>query len=172
MTARSESRIFLVGPMGAGKTTIGNQLAHSLKLEFIDLDQELERRTGASVSLIFDVEGESGFREREKTLLEELTRRDRTVLATGGGAVLAEENRRCLSQRGFVVYLKTPLDTLLERTRYDNSRPLLRTGDPAATLDEILQAREPLYTEIADLVVETGKLSVKKVLKKIMEKLK
>ena len=171
MRARDESRIFLVGPMGAGKTTIGNQLARSLNLDFIDLDQELERRTGASVSLIFDIEGESGFREREKKLIDELTQRDRTVLATGGGAVLAADNRQRLSRRGFVIYLKTRLETLVERTRYDTSRPLLHSGDPAATLDEILQVREPLYAEVADLVVDSGKLSVKQVLKMISEKL-
>ena len=171
MRARDESRIFLVGPMGAGKTTIGNQLARSLNLDFIDLDQELERRTGASVSLIFDIEGESGFREREKKLIDELTQRDRTVLATGGGAVLAADNRQRLSRRGFVVYLKTPLETLVERTRYDTSRPLLHSGDPAATLGEILQVREPLYAEVADLVVDSGKLSVKQVLKMISEEL-
>ncbi|MCZ6664843.1 MAG: shikimate kinase AroK [Gammaproteobacteria bacterium] len=171
MRARDESRIFLVGPMGAGKTTIGNQLARSLNLDFIDLDQELERRTGASVSLIFDIEGESGFREREKKLIDELTQRDRTVLATGGGAVLAADNRQRLSRRGFVVYLKTPLETLVERTRYDTSRPLLHNGDPAATLGEILQVREPLYAEVADLVVDSGKLSVKQVLKMISEEL-
>ncbi len=171
MRARDESRIFLVGPMGAGKTTIGNQLARSLNLDFIDLDQELERRTGASVSLIFDIEGESGFREREKKLINELTQRDRTVLATGGGAVLAADNRQRLSRRGFVVYLKTPLETLVERTRYDTSRPLLHSGDPAATLGEILQVREPLYAEVADLVVDSGTLSVKQVLKMISEEL-
>ena len=171
MTARDESRIFLVGPMGAGKTTIGNQLARSLNLDFIDLDQELERRTGASVSLIFDIEGESGFRERERKLIDELTLRDRTVLATGGGAVLAADNRQCLSRRGFVVYLKTPLETLVERTRYDTSRPLLHSGDPAATLGEILQVRDPLYAELADLVLDSGKLSVKQVLKMITKEL-
>ena len=171
MRARDESRIFLVGPMGAGKTTIGNQLARSLNLDFIDLDQELERRTGASVSLIFDIEGESGFREREKKLINELTQRDRTVLATGGGAVLAADNRQRLSRRGFVVYLKTPLETLVERTRYDTSRPLLHSGDPAATLGEILQVREPLYAEVADLVIDSGTLSVKQVLKMISEEL-
>lgn len=171
MTTRDESRIFLVGPMGAGKTTIGNQLARSLNLDFIDLDQELERRTGASVSLIFDIEGESGFREREKNLIDELTLRDRTVLATGGGVVLAADNRQCLSRRGFVVYLKAPLETLVERTRYDTSRPLLHSGDPAATLGEILQVRDPLYAEVADLVLDSGKLSVKQILKMITEEL-
>ena len=157
--------------MGAGKTTIGNQLARSLNLDFIDLDQELERRTGASVSLIFDIEGESEFREREKNLIDELTLRDRTVLATGGGVVLAADNRQCLSRRGFVVYLKAPLETLVERTRYDTSRPLLHSGDPAATLGEILQVRDPLYAEVADLVLDSGKLSVKQILKMITEEL-
>ena len=154
--------------MGAGKTTIGSQLARKLRFDFLDLDQELERRTGASVSLIFDIEGESGFRERECKLLDELTLLDRTVLATGGGAVLTHENRHCMSERGFVVYLKTPLDTLIERTRYDNSRPLLRTDDPAKTLGEIIKTREPLYIEVADLVIDTGKLSVKQVVTKII----
>ncbi len=154
--------------MGSGKTTIGSQLARKLSFDFRDLDHELERRTGASVSLIFDIEGESGFRERECKLLEELTQLERTVLATGGGAVLSEENRRWMNERGFVVYLKTPLEKLIERTRHDNSRPLLRTGDPAKTLGEILDVREPLYSEVADLVIDTGKLSVKQVVAKIM----
>ena len=154
--------------MGAGKTTIGSQLARKLRFDFLDLDQELERRTGASVSLIFEIEGESGFRARECRLLDELTLLERTVLATGGGAVLSDENRQWMSERGFVVYLKTPLDMLIERTRYDNSRPLLRTGDPAKTLGDILKTREPLYIEVADLVIDTGTLSVKQVVKKIL----
>ena len=154
--------------MGAGKTTIGSQLAQKLKFDFFDLDQELERRTGASVSLIFDIEGEKGFRERECKLLDELTQLDRTVLATGGGAVLAEDSRTWMSERGFVVYLKTPLEMLVERTRYDNSRPLLHTDDPAKTLGEILQARESLYSVVADLVIDTGELSVKQVVKQII----
>ena len=161
------SRIFLVGPMGAGKTTIGNQLARILKLEFIDCDQALEHRTGASVALIFDIEGEAGFRERETRLIDELTQRDGIVLATGGGAVLATDNRRWLNGRGFVVYLKSPVDKLVERTRFDVNRPQLRTADPAATLRAIVEKREPLYQEIAHLVIDTGKLSVKQVIKKI-----
>lgn len=164
--------MFLVGPMGAGKTTIGSQLARNLGFEFLDLDQELERRTGASVALIFDVEGEPGFRERESKLLDELTQRDGLVLATGGGAVLAQENRQRLSERGLVVYLRTPLDVLVQRTRFDTTRPLLRNADPAATLGNILEVREPLYQEVADLVVDTGKLSVKQVVRKVTGKLK
>ena len=160
-------RIFLVGPMGAGKTTIGSQLARAMKCEFIDCDHELEQRTGASVSLIFDIEGEAGFRERESKLIDELTQRADIVLATGGGAVLADANRRYLHQRGFVVYLKTPVDKLVERTRHDVARPLLRTSDPEGTLRDIVMGREPLYEEIAHLVVDTGKLSVKQVIKRI-----
>ena len=161
------SRIFLIGPMGAGKTTIGSQLALSLKLEFIDCDHELEHRTGASVALIFDIEGEAGFRERETRLIDELTQRDGIVLATGGGAVLALDNRRWLHERGFVVYLMSPVDKLVERTRFDANRPLLRTPDPEATLRALVEKREPLYQEIAHLTIDTGKLSVKQVIKKI-----
>lgn len=153
--------------MGAGKTTIGSQLARILKLKFVDCDQELEHRTGASVSLIFDIEGETGFRERETRLIDELTLWDDIVLATGGGAVVAEDNRRWLRERGFVVYLKSPVEKLVERTRFDANRPLLRTPDPEATLRAIVEQREPLYQEIAHLTVDTGKLSVKQVIKKI-----
>lgn len=164
------TRFFLVGPMGTGKTTIGAQLARATGCTFVDADHELEQRTGATVSLIFDIEGEAGFRERERKLIEELTLRERIVLATGGGAVLHPDNRRCLAERGFVVYLRTPVETLVERTRYDNSRPLLRTADPARTLREIITTREPLYLEVADLVLDTGKLSVKQVIRRIMAK--
>ena len=163
-------RIFLVGPMGSGKTTIGAQLARATGCTCVDAAHELEQRTGATVSRIFDIEGEAGFRERERRLIDELTQRDRIVLATGGGAVLHPDNRRCLAQRGFVVYLRTPVDTLVERTRHDTSRPLLRTADPARTLREIIAAREPLYLEVADLVLDTGKLSVKQVIRRIMAK--
>ena len=157
--------------MGAGKTTIGSQLARILKLSFIDSDHEIEHRTGASVALIFDVEGEAGFRERETRLIDELSLRDGIVLATGGGAVLATENRQRLRERGFVVYLKSPVDKLVERTRFDANRPLLRTTNPAATLRTIVETREPLYQEVAHLVIDTGKLSVKQVIKKITSNL-
>jgi len=155
--------------MGAGKSAVGRHLAGELRFDFCDADEELESRTGASISLIFDVEGESGFRARECGLLDELTQLDKTVLATGGGAVLAKENRRLLKTRGSVVYLKTPLTTLIERTRLDNSRPLLRTENPGETLANILKAREPLYTEIADLVIDSGELSVAQIVKRIVE---
>jgi len=169
--ASETTRIFLVGPMGTGKTTIGNQLARALGYTFVDADQELEARTGVKVATIFDIEGEEGFRERECRLIDELTRRDGIVLATGGGAVLREANRRALSSRGFVVYLRTPLETLVERTRHDTSRPLLRTADPEATLRGIIATREPLYQEVAHLVLDTGRLAVKQLVKKIVNHL-
>lgn len=165
------TRVFLVGPMGTGKTTIGGQLARTLDVDFVDADQEIEARTGASISLIFDVEGESGFREREKRMIDELTQRERIVLATGGGAVLAADNRDHLAARGFVVYLRTGLDTLLKRMRFDTTRPLLRTADPEATLRRIIEEREPLYSSIADLTIDTGRLSVRQVVRRIVSSL-
>jgi len=153
--------------MGAGKTTIGRRLAKSLRSRFIDTDHEIERRTGASIALIFDVEGEAGFREREKRIIDELSGLDDVVLATGGGAVLAAENRAKLSERGFVVYLHADIDQLVERTRRDTNRPLLDTPDPAARLRELMEHREPLYREIADLIIDTGTLNMHNVLKQI-----
>jgi len=157
--------------MGTGKTTIGAQLARLLEYDFVDADQEIERRTGASVALIFDVEGEAGFRARETRIIDELTLRERIVLATGGGAVLADDNRHWLAERGFVVYLRTSVDTLIKRMRYDTSRPLLQTADPERTLRDIIEAREPLYSGIADLVIDTGRLSVRQVVKRITSNL-
>jgi shikimate kinase len=165
--ASNESRIFLVGPMGAGNTTIGRRLAKNLRRRFIDTDHELERRTGASIALIFDVEGEEGFRERETRIVEELTLMNDIVLATGGGAVLNAANRAALSSRGFVVYVHAAIDQLIERTRRDGSRPLLNTEDPAARMRELLDYRDPLYREVADLIVDTGSLSLTDVLKQI-----
>lgn len=157
--------------MGTGKTTIGAQIARLLDYDFVDADQEIERRTGASVALIFDVEGEAGFRARETRIIEELTLRERIVLATGGGAVLAEDNRHWLAERGFVVYLRTSVETLIKRMRYDTSRPLLQTADPERTLRDIIETREPLYSGIADLVIDTGRLSVRQVVKRITSNL-
>jgi len=153
--------------MGTGKTTIGSQLAKTLRYDFVDADHEVEKRTGASVALIFDVEGEAGFREREKRMIDELSRRERIVLATGGGAVIDAENRQHLAERGFVVYLRTGIETLMQRMRFDSTRPLLRTQDPEDTLRKIIDSREPLYMSIADLVIDTGRLSVKQVVKRI-----
>lgn len=152
--------IFLVGMMGAGKTTIGRCLARLLGREFVDLDHELEARCGVRVSLIFDIEGEEGFRKRETTLLDECSRRRGIVLATGGGAILAPENRRFLRERGVVVYLKTNADELYRRVARDRSRPLLQTADPRASLRALLEQREPLYEEVAHLSFETGSMPV------------
>lgn len=148
-------RVFLIGPMGAGKSTIGRYLAELLGKEFIDSDHEIERRTGASVPLIFEIEGEEGFRRREAAVIEELTGRDGIVLATGGGVVLADRNRELLKSRGTVVYLQAPIDTLVARTHRDRHRPLLRQGDRRTTFEEIMRVREPLYRATAHIVVTT-----------------
>lgn len=147
--------IFLVGPMGAGKTTVGRRLAESLAMEFHDSDREIEERTGASIPLIFDIEGEEGFRRREAAVIDELTQQAGLVLSTGGGAVVTAANRTHLHSRGVVVYLKTSVERQLERTRHDRNRPLLQTADPRARLEELMAVREPLYREIAHLVVDT-----------------
>ena len=153
--------------MGAGKTTIGRRLAKNLHKTFMDADQELEKRTGASVALIFDVEGESGFREREMRIIDELTLTDDVVLATGGGAVLNSQNRDALCSRGFVVYLHAAVEELIERTRRDANRPLLNTDDPAAKMREILAQRDTLYRDVADLIVDTGTLNLPEAVKEI-----
>lgn len=152
---RSSSNISLVGPMGAGKTTIGRILAKNLNLTFVDLDTEIESRCGADIPWIFDVEGEAGFRKREAAMLAEVTERQGILLATGGGAVLREENRKRLSERGFVVYLCATLEQLVERTRRDRQRPLLQVDNPRDVLSSLLEQRDPLYREVADLVVKT-----------------
>ena len=150
------SNIFLIGMMGAGKTTIGRALARRLALEFADTDRELVERTGVSVATIFEIEGEEGFRRRESALLAELAARPGLVVATGGGAVLGEANRELMRANGTVVYLRARLDRLWERTRHDSSRPLLRTPDPRDTLAKLLESREPLYLGCAHVVVDTG----------------
>lgn len=163
-----ESRkIFLVGPMGAGKTTIGKRLAKALKLRFIDADHELERRTGATIALIFDIEGEAGFRQREQKLLDELTQLDGIVLATGGGAVLNAETRSALASRGFAVYLYATPEELIARTRNDTHRPLLQAPDRAERLRAIVAQRHPLYEEVAHFKVDTGALSVGEIVTRI-----
>ena len=164
-------RIFLVGPMGAGKTTIGRRLAQMLRREFLDSDQEIEQRAGASIPLIFELEGESGFRAREKAVIAELTQRQNIVLATGGGAVLDPANRRCLAGRGFVVYLCATVDEQLRRTRHDTNRPLLQTDDPRARLAQLFEQRDPLYREVADLIVASDGHSVRTITQRILEPL-
>jgi shikimate kinase len=161
---KSLDNIFLVGPMGAGKTTIGRQLAKALKKDFVDSDQEIEERTGADIAWIFDVEGEAGFRKREMKVIEELTQRNNIVLATGGGAVLSAENRKYLSSRGTVVYLMATISQQLERTRNDQRRPLIQNvKDIKGKLNELMEIRDPLYREIADHVVMTNRRSPRSV---------
>jgi len=143
--------------MAAGKTTVGRQLARALGLDFVDSDREVEKHCGVDIPTIFDYEGESGFRRRERAIIAELTRRDGIVLATGGGAILDPDNRRDLAERGVVVYLATTVDEQLRRTHNDRGRPLLQKGDRRATLERLLAERDPLYRATADLVVETDR---------------
>ena len=149
------NRIFLIGPMGAGKTTIGKQLAQALGMTFGDSDQEIQRRTGVDIPTIFEYEGEEGFRQREQQVIDELTQIDNQVLATGGGAVLRAENRQHLSARGIVIFLDCSPQQQYERTYRDRNRPLLQTEDPLHRLTTLMQAREPLYRETADYTVST-----------------
>ena len=153
--------IFLVGLMGAGKTSVGKLLARRLGKTFHDADHVLEARTGVRIPVIFEIEGEAGFRARECALIDELTRLDDIVLATGGGAVIAESNRAALKTRGTVVYLRANVDELWNRTRHDRNRPLLQTADPRARLHELHEQRDPLYRDVAHLIVDTGSQSVK-----------
>ena len=163
--------IFLVGMMGAGKTTVARLLAGRLNRPFIDSDQELEARCGVKVPVIFEIEGEEGFRAREAAVLDELTARSGIVLATGGGAVLRQENRERLGARGVVVYLRAQPRDLHMRTRHDKNRPLLATADPQKRLEELYEQRDPLYREVADLVVDTGRQGVHVLLKQILSTL-
>ena len=149
------NRIFLVGPMGAGKTTIGKQLAQSLGLNFSDSDQEIQRRTGVDIPTIFEYEGEDGFRQRELQVIDDLTQVDNQVLATGGGAVVRPENRQHLSARGIVFYLECTPEQQFERTYRDRNRPLLQTEDPLDRLKGLMETRDPLYRDTADYVVTT-----------------
>ena len=166
---KTAKNIFLIGPMGAGKTTIGRGVAKTLKMEFLDSDREIEQRTGASIPLIFELEGEAGFRAREAVVIDDLSRRTGIVLATGGGAILDPKNRNCLAARGFVIYLHAALETLLKRTARDQHRPLLQTDDPAARLAQLVKQRDPLYREIADLIVETGERAAGSVVRDIVK---
>lgn len=168
---KTAKNIFLIGPMGAGKTTIGRGLAKALKIEFLDSDREIEQRTGASIPLIFELEGEAGFRARESVAIDDLSRRTGIVLATGGGAILDPKNRNCLAARGFVIYLHAALETLLKRTARDHQRPLLQTDDPAARLAQLVKQRDPLYREIADLIVETGDRAAGSVVRDIVKQI-
>ncbi len=157
--------------MGAGKTTIGRQLARCLKRPFWDSDKELVLRTGVDIPTIFDYEGEEGFRHRESVMLEELCSKSGMVLATGGGAVLREQNRLLFKKQGLVIYLRVSIDTQLRRTSRDRNRPLLQTPNPRATLEEIKKQRTPLYLEVADIVLNTDQLSIPVVINRIVNQL-
>ena len=160
--------IYLVGMMGAGKTTLGKSLARRLERRFIDTDRLLVERTGAPVATIFEVEGEAGFRRREAALLQELAVEQECVIATGGGAILAAENRRVMRESGTVVYLRARVEHLWERTRHDTSRPLLATQDPKGTLARLLAERDPLYREAAHVIVDTGSQSAATILQRVL----
>lgn len=160
----NRGNLFLVGMMGSGKSTMGRQLARALEKRFVDSDTEIENLTGVLITTIFEIEGEESFRAREESVIAELCRLSNIVLATGGGAVLRPTNRRLLSGNGTVVYLHAPVETLWERTKSSRHRPLLRTGDPLAKLRELYRFRDPLYREIAHIVVESERVRLPQLL--------
>ncbi|MFK7159498.1 shikimate kinase AroK [Marinospirillum sp. MEB164] len=163
--------IFLIGPMGAGKSTLGRLLAADLKRPFYDSDLVIEERCGASIPWIFDLEGEAGFREREAQMIDELTQQEGIVLATGGGAILRPENRQHLRERGVVIFLRTTLTQQLARTRKDRHRPLLQTADPKAKLAQLREEREPLYQATAHLIIDTDQRPPRQVMMDIKQRL-
>lgn len=164
--------VFLVGLMGAGKTTVGRLLAKHLHKTFVDSDHEIEQRTGVNIPLIFELEGEAGFRAREAAVIEELAGQRDIVLATGGGAVLNPKNRDVLRRNGTVIYLRARVEDLWLRTRHDRNRPLLQTADPQAKLRELFAQRDPLYREVADIVVDTGEQNVNSLVRQLEQQLK
>ena len=164
--------IFLIGPMGSGKTAVGRQLARLFRLTFYDSDADIETKTGVDIAFIFEKEGEHGFRVRERESIDRLTQMDAIVLATGGGAVIEAENRRVLRERGVVVYLQTSVDQQLERTRHARHRPLLNDTDPEQTLAALMERRAQLYAEIADITVSTDGRRVQLVAEEIQDELR
>ncbi len=162
--------VILVGPMGAGKSTIGRLLAKELRLQFKDSDKEIEQKTGADIPWIFDVEGEQGFREREQLMVAELCELQGVVIATGGGVVLRAENRKALREGGRVVYLHASVEQQLDRTSRDRNRPLLRTAEPGKVLRGLMEIRDPLYREIADVIIETDERPPRLVVQEIIER--
>ncbi len=168
---RTPKNLFLVGPMGAGKSAVGRQLARMLHLNFVDSDEEIENRTGVDISFIFEKEGEGGFRTRESKVIDELSQRSGIVLATGGGAVLDPQNRSWLGGRGYVIYLYTSVAQQLDRTQRGRNRPLLENGDREQVLNDLMEIRDPLYREIADMIVETDGRRVREVADEIRDAL-
>lgn len=167
----SAKNIILIGPMGSGKSTIGQLLANRLNRDFFDSDFYIEEKTGVDIPRIFDIEGEEGFRVRETRALEELTARNNVVLATGGGAVIRQENRDLLKKSGFIIFLDTSVDQQLERLQHDKKRPLLQTENPRERLEKLLSERKPLYLELADLRIPTDRKFARKVASEIMPQL-
>lgn len=165
------NNVYLVGLMGAGKTTVGRSLARRLALDFVDSDREIEARTGVSIPTIFEIEGEDGFRRREAAVIDDLSRLSGQVVATGGGVVLRAENRANIKASGYVVYLNVPPQILWERTRHDRNRPLLRVADPLARLKELFAQRDPYYREVADLVVDGGRGSASGILQLLVKEI-
>ena len=166
-----KNNIYLVGPMGAGKSTIGRLLSAELKLEFKDSDKEIEDRCGCNIPWIFDVEGEAGFRDREAMAIDEITQESNVLMATGGGAVLRPENRMALKNRGTVVYLKTSVEQQLARTGKDKNRPLLQIPNPREVLSRLMAARDPLYQEVADITIQTDDRNPKYVVQEVLKRL-
>lgn len=167
IVANVPNNIYFIGLMGAGKTTVGKLLAKHLGKTFYDTDHVIEQRTGVKIPTIFELEGETGFRKRETAIIEELTQLDNVVLATGGGAVIEQDNRRLLMQHGYVIYLRANVHDLWYRTRNDKHRPLLQNVDVKARLEQLYHQRNPLYTETASLIVDTGSQPVANILNQI-----
>ena len=163
--------IYLIGLMGAGKSTAGRLLAQTMGREFYDSDDEIVKRTGASIPTIFEIEGEAGFREREQRMIAELCAKKSVILGTGGGAILREANREALKTTGWVVYLSTSPERLMNRTRYDKNRPLLQTANPLSVLTQLYEVRHPIYQDLADIVITTGAGHVTHVVAHIIEQL-
>lgn len=163
--------IFIVGPMGAGKTTVGRLLARQLGREFVDSDWFIEAQSGADIAWIFAKEGEAGFRSRERRAIDELTKRPNIVLATGGGAVMDANNRKALHDRGIVVYLNAPVEVQLSRTAKDKSRPLLQQPNPRQVLQDLYQRRDPLYREVAHIILPTGHTYPRHMVQQLIEQL-
>jgi len=161
--------IYLIGLMGAGKTTIGRQLANALRVPFYDSDKAIEEQTGVNISTIFEYEGEEGFRIREQNMIQELTQIDGIVLATGGGVILKEENRRVLKEKGFVIYLECSIDKILQRTRRDKQRPLLDTDDPRKRIETLFSQRKDFYSSTSDFRIDTSTMQSKTVVQHILD---
>lgn len=168
---QKHSSIYLVGMMGSGKSTIGKVLSRMLQMPFVDLDHQIEFKCGVKIPVIFEIEGEEGFRKRESQVLEEVTEQSGIVMATGGGAIISPHNRALLCERGIVVYLKASVDELYRRTSRDRNRPLLATKDPKGRLSELLEQREALYDEVADIVIETSGSTVTTVAHRLIDKI-